>query len=306
MTALLVNAVAAATPLIFVALAGVIAERAGVLSFNLEGYMLVGAFAAVAVSHTQGKGAGLAAAALAGSLLALIHAYLCISARVNQIISGLALNLFALGVTGFVNSLVFAPGSTGMQVPAFSTLEIPGLSSIPVLGRALFDQSPFTYAAAVLVVAVAVYLRRTPGGLALHAAGEHPAAADARGISVTRVRYGATITSGLLAGIGGAALSIGLVDSFVENMTAGRGYIALAAVVFAGWRPLVAAAACLLFGLADAAQVWANVLNVSIPGELLATAPYVATLVALVALGRRGRAPAALGRSYIRGQLQRQ
>jgi simple sugar transport system permease protein len=303
MTALLVNAVAAATPLVFVALGGVIAERAGVLSFNLEGYMLVGAFAAVAVSHTQGRGAGLAAAAAAGAAVALIHAYLCISARLNQIISGLALNLFALGITGFLNSLVFEEGETGMQVPAFSTVEIPGLVSIPVVGRALFDQTPFTYAAAVLVVVVVLYLRRTRGGLALHAAGEHPAAADARGISVTRVRYLATVASGVLAGIGGAALSIGLVDSFVENMTAGRGYIALAAVVFAGWRPLLAATACLLFGLADAAQVWANVLDVSIPGELLAMAPYVVTLVALVALGRRGRAPAALGVSYARGQI---
>jgi general nucleoside transport system permease protein len=149
---------------------------------------------------------------------------------------------------------------------------------------------------------IVVYLRRTRSGLSLHAVGEHPAAADARGISVTRVRYAATVVSGLLAGIGGAALSIGVVDSFVENMTAGRGYIALAAVVFAGWRPLLAVAACLLFGLADAAQVWANVLNVHVPFELLATAPYVVTIVALVALGRRGRAPAALGLSYARGR----
>jgi ABC-type uncharacterized transport system permease subunit len=301
-TALLVNAVAAATPLIFVALGGLIAERAGVMSVSLEGYMLVGAFAAVAVSHNNGIWAGVAAAAAAGTVLALMHAYLSITARINQIISGLALNLFALGMTGFLNSFVFGHGKTGTQVPAFSTLKIPVLSSIPVIGPAFFHQMLFTYVAAVAVVAIAVYLRRTRGGLELHAVGENPAAADARGISVTRVRYASTAFSGFLAGIGGAALSIGVVDSFVENMTAGRGYIALAAVVFAGWRPLLAVAACLLFGLADAAQVWANVLNVNVPFELLATAPYVVTVIALIALGRRGRAPAGLGLSYVRGQ----
>jgi simple sugar transport system permease protein len=302
-TTLLVNTVAAATPLIFVALGGLIAERAGVMSFNLEGYMLVSAFAAVAVSHYQGRWAGLAAGAAAAAAVALIHAYLCISARLNQIISGLALNLLALGITGFLNSLVFGHGAAGTEVPAFSTLAIPGLSSLPVAGPALFDQTPFTYLAVLLVVGVVFYLRKTRSGLALHSVGEHPAAADARGISVTRVRYGATLASGLIAGIGGAALSIGLVNSFVENMTAGRGYIALAAVVFAGWRPLLAVAACLLFGLADAAQVWANVLNVNVPHEFLATAPYIVTLIALTILGRRARAPGGLGMSYVRGQL---
>jgi ABC-type uncharacterized transport system permease subunit len=301
MTELLVNAVAAATPLIFVALGGLIAERAGVMSVSLEGYMLVGAFSAVALSHSHGIWAGVAAAALSGTVLALMHAALSIHGRLNQIISALALNLFALGITGFLNSFIFGEGRTGTQVPAFSNLEIPGLSSIPTIGPAFFDQLPFTYAAAVVLVVIVVYLRRTRGGLALHAVGEHPAAADARGIPVNRVRYAATAVSGALAGIGGAALSIGLVDSFVENMTVGRGYIALAAVVFAGWRPLLAVAACLLFGLADAAQVWANVLNVKVPFELLATAPYVVTVIALVALGRRGRHPAALGQPFIRG-----
>ncbi|HEV7771905.1 MAG TPA: ABC transporter permease [Conexibacter sp.] len=302
MTALLVDAIAAATPLIFVALGGLLAERAGVMSVSLEGYMLVGAFAAVAVSHTHGQWAGLLAAAVAGTTLALAHAYLCIGARLNQIVSGLALNLFALGITGFVNSLVFGEGRTGTQVPAFSALRIPGLADIPLIGPALFDQTLFTYAIFPLLAAIVIYLRRTRSGLALHAVGEHPAAADARGIPVNRVRYAATAVSGLLAGVGGAALSIGLVSSFVENMTQGRGYIALAAVVFAGWRPLLAVAACLLFGVADAAQVWANVLNVDVPFELLATAPYVVTVVALVILGRRGRHPAALGIPYVRGQ----
>jgi general nucleoside transport system permease protein len=302
MTSLLVTAFGDAAPLILVALGGLIAERAGVMSISLEGYMLTGAFAAVAVSHSHGHWAGLGAAALAGMVLALIHAFLSIAGRINQIISGLALNLFALGATGFLNDVVFGSGQTGAQVPAFSTVRIPGLASIPVVGKILFNQTPFLYAAAVVLVLVVVYFRRTSSGLALHAVGEHPAAADARGISVVRTRYAAVAVSGVLAGIGGAALSIGLVDSFVENMTAGRGYIALAAVVFAGWRPLGAAAACLLFGLADAGQVWANVLNVHVPFQLLAMTPYVVTIVALIGLGRRGRAPSALGLIFVRGQ----
>jgi ABC-type uncharacterized transport system permease subunit len=301
-TSLLVTAVAAAIPLILAAMGGIVAERAGVLSIGLEGYMLVGAFAAVAVSNGHGMWLGVLAAAIAGTLVALVHAYLSVTARVNQIISGLALNLFALGITGFLNSIVFGQGQTGKQVDAFSHVRIPGLASIPVVGPAFFDQTPFAYLAAVVVAAVAIYLRRTRSGLALHAVGELPAAAGARGISVVRVRYAATAMSGLLAGIGGAALSIGVVNSFVENMTAGRGYIALAAVVFAGWRPLPAAVACLVFGLADAAQVWANVLNVDVPFELLATVPYVVTVIALIALGRRGRAPGALGQAFVRGQ----
>lgn len=302
MTTMLATALADAAPLILVALGGLLAERAGVMSISLEGYMLAGAFAAVAVSNSSGIWAGVAAAACAGLAFALLHGVLSITLRVNQIISGLALNLLALGATGYVNTLVFGQGQAGKQVPAFSTYRIPGLGSIPGVGNILFNQTPFTYFAAVLLVVIVVYLRRTRSGLSLHAVGEHPAAADARGISVWRTRYVAVAVSGVLAGIGGAALSIGVVDSFVENMTAGRGYIALAAVVFAGWRPIGAAAACLLFGLADAAQVWANVYNIHVSGELLDMAPYVVTIIALVGVGRRGRAPAALGLAYTRGQ----
>ena len=301
MTTFLNNGVADAIPLILVALGGIIAERAGVMSVSLEGYMLCGAFAAVAVSHTHGMWLGLAAAAAAGTVLGLFHGFLSITARVNQIISGLAINLFALGLTGYLNTVVFGQGHTGEQVPAFSSLKIPALGSIPIVGSALFDQTGFAYAAVVLVVIVALYLRYTRSGLALHAVGEMPSAAEARGISVVRTRYAATAVSGLLAGIGGAALSIGVVNSFVENLTAGRGYIALAAIVFAGWRPIIAAAACLVFGLAEAAQVSLNVLNVNVPTDLLALAPYVVTVAALVILGRRGRSPGALGLAFVRG-----
>ena len=301
MTSLLITAVADATPLILVALGGLIAERAGVMSISLEGYMLAGAFAAAAVSNSSGIWAGVAAAAGAGLIFALAHGFLSITARINQIITGLALNLLALGATAYANSLVFGV-QNGKEVPSFASFRIPILGSIPLLGKVLFDQTVFTYFAAFVLVAVVVYFRRTRSGLSLHAVGENPAAADARGITVGATRYRAVAVSGVLAGLGGAALTIAVGNSFVDNVTQGRGYIALAAVVFAGWRPLGAAAACLLFGLANAAQAWANVFNVHISSELLAMAPYLVTIVALTALGRRGRAPAGLGLAYIRGQ----
>lgn len=301
MTSLLITSIADATPLILVALGGLIAERAGVMSISLEGYMLAACFAAAAVSNTSGIWLGAAAAAVVGLVFALTHGFLSITARINQIISGLALNLLALGATGYANTLVFGV-QTGKQVPAFGTYRIPVLGSIPLLGKVLFDQTVFTYFAAVLLVAVVVYFRRTRSGMSLHAVGENPAAADARGILVQRTRYRAVAISGVLAGLGGAALTIAVGNSFVDNVTQGRGYIALAAVVFAGWRPLGAAAACLLFGLADAAQAWANVFNVHVSSDLLAMAPYVVTIIALTTIGRRGRSPGALGIAYVRGQ----
>lgn len=301
MTSLLITAVADATPLILVALGGLIAERAGVMSISLEGYMLAAAFAAAAVSNSSGIWPGVAAGAAAGLIFALAHGFLSITARINQIIAGLALNLLALGATAYANTLVFGV-QNGKEVPSFANFRIPLLGSIPLLGKVLFDQTVFTYFAAVVLVAVVVYFRRTRSGLSLHAVGENPAAADARGISVRRTRYRAVAVSGLLAGLGGAALTIAVGNSFVDNVTQGRGYIALAAVVFAGWRPLGAAAACLLFGLANAAQAWANVFNVHISSELLAMAPYLVTIIALTALGRSGRAPSALGLAFIRGQ----
>lgn len=301
MNELVFNTIAAATPLIFVALGGIIAERSGVMSISLEGYMLMGAFTAVAVASAVGPWIGLLGAALAGAALAMVHAVLCISGRINQIISGLAINIFALGLTGFLNSFVFGEGRAGTQVPAFSPVEIPVLSDIPAVGSALFDQTAFFYAAVILAAVVSFSFWKTRPGLTLHAVGEHPAAAEARGVSVFSHRYVAVGISGFLAGIGGAALSIGLLDSFVDNMTAGRGYIALAAIVFGAWRPLLAVGACLLFGLADAAQASASALSINLPFELLAMTPYVVTIVALIILGRRGRAPGGLGIPFERG-----
>jgi simple sugar transport system permease protein len=301
-TGLLVAAVASTTSLLLAALGGVVAERAGVFSIGLEGYMLCGAFAAVAVSDSGGRWAGLFAAIGAGAAIAAIHALLSIGLRVNQIVSGITLNILALGATGFFNQAIFGIASSQHKVAGFGNWAIPGLSGIPYAGRALFDQNVFTYLAAGLLVAVAVFLHRTRAGLALRAVGEYPLAAEARGIPVVKTRTAAVLFSGGAAGLGGAMLSIGQIDSFVSNMTSGRGYIALAAVIFAGWRPVGAAVACALFGLADASQIWADVLGIALPYQVLAMAPYVVTLLALTLLKRRSAMPGALGVPFVREQ----
>jgi simple sugar transport system permease protein len=299
-TALLVAAVVSTTSLLLAALGGVIAERAGVFSIGLEGYMLSGAFAGFAVSASSGRWAGLAAAAGAGALIALIHAVLCVTMRLNQIVAGIVLTILALGATTFANEAIFGIESSQVSVSGFGNWAIPLLSDIPVVGPALFDQTLFTYLAVVLLALVTLFLRRSRRGLAVRAVGEYPSAAEARGISVVRTRYAAVIASGVLAGLGGAVLSLAVVNSFTANMTNGRGFVALAAVIFARWQPLGAAAACLLFGLADASQTWANVLGVDLPAEVLATAPYLVTVIALALMPGRSGMPRALGVPYVR------
>lgn len=300
MTALLIAAVVSTTSLLLAALGGVIAERAGVLTIGLEGYMLSGAFAAAAVSASLGRWAGLFAAIAAGAAIAGIHAVLCVTMRVNQIVAGVVLNILALGATTFFNQAIFGLSSSQTKIDGFGNWAIPLLHRIPYIGPAFFDQTLFTYISGVLLVMVVVFLRRTRRGLALRAVGEFPLASEARGISVARTRYAAVAVSGMLAGLGGAMLSLGEVGSFVANMTNGRGYIALAAVIFARWQPLGAAAACGLFGLADASQVWANVLGVNLSADILSTAPYVVTVLALTLLPRRSGMPRALGVPYVR------
>jgi general nucleoside transport system permease protein len=301
-TALLIAAVVSTTSLLLAALGGVIAERSGVLTIGLEGYMLSGAFAAVAVSASLGRWAGLIAAIAAGSAIAGIHAVLCVTMRVNQIVAGVVLNILALGATTFFNQAIFGLSSSQTRIDGFGSWAIPLLHRIPYIGPAFFHQTLFTYISGVLLVVVVVFLRRTRRGLALRAVGEFPLASEARGISVARTRYAAVAVSGMLAGLGGAMLSLGDVGSFVANMTNGRGYIALAAVIFARWQPLGAAAACALFGLADASQVWANVLGVNLSADILSTAPYLVTVLALTLLPRRSGMPRALGVPYVREQ----
>jgi len=301
------------TPLLFAALGELLAERSGVLNLGVEGMMLVGAvmgFWAVqrfdAAEGVSLAGA-LAVAAVAGAGMGLIHAFLVITLRANQIVSGLALTIFAgaAGLSSYLGNDLNLSGSPAEH--AFSGLDIAGLGDLPVLGPILFDQSALVYLSWLLVLAIGVYLARTRPGLNLRAVGESPASADAMGIDVTAYRYTHTLLGGALAGIGGACFSLQITPQWVGGLTGGAGWIAVALVIFAFWRPDLCLVGAYLFGAFSAlpstlqARGWLT----SIPSEVFSSLPYVMTVVVLVAVSsgaarRRLGAPAALGVPYVR------
>jgi simple sugar transport system permease protein len=285
--------------LLLPALGGVISERSGVVNIAMEGMMLAGAFAAV-VSDLAWHNPWLAAlvAILAGGLMALIHAVISIRFRADQIISGIAINIFAAGMTTFLLDRIYGVEGIGHVPPnaLLPTLNIPGLDQIPFLGLALFQQNIVVYVAIIVLILSNVVLFRTRLGLRIRAVGEHPQAADTAGINVYALRYGAVITSGLLSGLAGAFLSIGIVNTFVANMTGGRGYIALAAMIFGKWTPYGAAIACLIFGLGTAIYDSNSTLHFS--PYLLNMLPYVLTLAVLAGLVGKSVPPAADGIPY--------
>ena len=295
--AILASTLRNATPLIFAALGGMFSERSGVVNIGLEGLMLISAFAGAVGSFYSGSAlVGLLTALGAGLLFALIHAVMCITFEADQIISGTAINLLALGGTGFLMVEFFGSGGTTPRVSSFEPLRIPGLADIPVVGPALFEQSLLVYLMYLLVPLAYFVVFRTPFGLRLRASGEVPEAVDTAGVSVTRMRYFGVALSGLLAAFGGAYLSMSLLSAFTENMTTGRGFIALAALIFGRWNPIGAAAAALLFGLAQA--VTFRVAQDAIPIEFVQMFPYVLTIVVLAGFGGRAIAPSALGKPY--------
>ena len=294
---LLASTIRNATPLVFAALGGMFSERSGVVNIGLEGLMLISAFAGVVGAFLSGSAVvALAFALAAGLVFALIHALMCVTFEADQIISGTAINLLALGGTGFLMVSVFGAGGTSPRVEGFGEVPIPLLSSIPVVGPALFSQSVLVYLMYVMVPVTFFVLFRTPFGLRLRATGESPEAVDMAGISVGRMRYYGVALSGLLASLGGIYLSMGILSAFTENMTGGRGFIALAALIFGRWHPIGAAGAALLFGFALAVTISAP--QEVIPNEFLQMIPYVLTIVALAAFGGRAIAPAAIGKPY--------
>ena len=269
------------TPVVLAALGGVVSERAGVVNIGLEAMMLGGAFASVAIAQATGSVlTGVVGGVLAGALIGLLHAALTQSLRVPHILSGVGLNLLVLGLTTFGLRQIEAGGGT---------LASPG--KLPL--------EPLVVLAALLVALVGWTLARTPLGLRLRACGENPDAARSAGVAVGRLRYGAVTTSGALAGLGGTVLALAVQEVFLENMTAGRGYIALAAVIFGRWNPLGAAGAALFFSLGVAGEITLQTLGLSriIPPDFLTLLPYVLTLIALAGLAGRSAAPAALGRT---------
>jgi len=289
----------AAALLLLPALGGVISERSGVVNIAMEGMMLTGAFFAV-VADLAWHNPWLAALVgiLAGGMMALIHAVVSIRFRADQIVSGIAINIFAAGLTLFLVQRIFGLQDVGHvgQSELLPYINVPVLDQIPFLGRVLFQQNVVVYAAIVLLVVVQLMLFRTRLGLRIRSVGEHPQAADTAGINVYAIRYGAVITSGLVSGLAGAFLAIGISNTFVPNMTDGRGYIALAAVIFGKWTPIGAFVACLIFGFGQAIYDANSVIHVS--QYLLSMLPYILTLVVLAGVVGRSIPPAADGVPY--------
>lgn len=287
-----------AVPLLFAALGGIFSERSGVINIGLEGMMISGTFGAYLGSYLTGSPwAGAVAGMLAGGLMGLLFALMTIRFRGDQVVLGTGINIFALGLASFFYRAMYRAG-VPQQVTGFEAWPIPGLSKIPVLGPIFFNHVPLVYIAYVLVPLVTYILFRTTWGLKLRGVGEYPRAAETAGINVGLVRHIAVTFSGVLAGLGGAFLSIGSLSAFTEGLVAGRGFIALAAVIFGRWRPLTTAAACLLFGTADALQLRLQGLGIAIPYEFLLMFPYVLTFITFVLFVDRTSAPAALGQPY--------
>jgi simple sugar transport system permease protein len=300
---LLASMIRLATPLILAALGGMYSERSGVINIALEGIMLSGAFTAAAVTvFTHNPWIGMLAAMIAGLLVAGIHAVASIQFKANQVVVGTAINIMFIGVPALVSGALFESTGSTPQLPREQTLpdwNIPVIDRIPLLSQLLSGHKPIVYIA-LLAVPVSYYvLFRTRFGLRLRAVGENPEAADTAGVSVARMRYAGVLLSGVLAGLGGAYLSIGQNSLFTRNMTAGRGFIALAALIFGKWHPVGAFLACLLFGLADAVAIRMQGV-VNIPVQFIQIIPYVLTLVVLAGFIGRATPPRAIGTPYVK------
>jgi general nucleoside transport system permease protein len=302
-SALLAAMLRYATPLLFAAIGGLFSERSGVVNIGLEGMMLTGAFFGILGADKTGSWElGLAVGIVAGGALALLYAVWAIHLRVDQIIGGTAVNFIALGLTGYLFVDIYGDQGTP-EIASVPDVHLSFLQPIPLVGDVFGQLNLLTWVALALVAVSAVVIFRTPAGLRLRAVGEFPRAAETMGISVFVTRYAAVVASGMLAAAGGAYLSIGFVDSFNQNMTAGRGFIALAALIFGNWRPLGAAGACLLFGfstaLAQRLAVYSQHGGIQID-VLFQALPYVLTLVAVAGVIGRSIPPAAVGTPYRR------
>jgi general nucleoside transport system permease protein len=299
---LIASTIRLSTPLILAALGGLYSERSGVINIALEGMMLAGAFtAAVFTVYTQNPWIGLLAAIVAGLLVAAIHALATINFRADQVVSGTAINILFLGVPALLSGAFFDSTGATPQLPRDQVLPdftIFNPERWPVLGS-IFNQKPLVYLALVLVAVTFYVLYRTPFGLRLRAVGENPEAADTAGVSVIKMRYAGVLISGVLAALGGAYLSIGQNSLFTRNMTAGRGFIALAALIFGKWDPVGALFACLLFGFAEAVAIRMQG-TVNIPNQFIQMIPYILTMVVLAGLIRRATPPRALGVAYVK------
>jgi simple sugar transport system permease protein len=300
LTGMLSSSLVRATPIALAALCGVISERSAVINIGIEGIMLIAAqIAVVTASITKNLYLGLIAALLIGGLIAAFHAFLVIRFKVDQIVSGVAINIFGVGMTSFISSR-FLEKNTDLlnNSGVFPVMSTPGFSKIPVLGPVVFENNIVIYLTILLIIFMHILLFYTPWGLRTRAVGEHPKAADTLGVNVYLVRYVNVIFGGVIAGLGGAYFTIGSVGRFDEVMTSGKGFIGLAAMIFGKWNPIGAYAASLIFGFADSLQVRLQILRVPIPSEFLLMAPYIVTMIILTGVVGRAIPPAADGQPY--------
>jgi ABC-type uncharacterized transport system permease subunit len=289
-----------ATPLIFGAMGGILSERSGVINIGLEGMMLTGAFFGIFGADLTGSWfLGILAGVAAGAVMGLVHAFVSIQLRADQVVSGTGINIIALGITGYVFIYHYGDQGTPSDIPRVPNVTLPGIQDISFVGEAIGNLNLLTWAALLLVPLLTLFLFRTRGGLRLRSIGEKPRAADSLGLPVLRTRYLAVTASGALAALGGVFLSIALLGSFNENMTAGRGFIALAAVIFGGWRPWGALAGALLFGFSTALAQRLPAFSES-TAVLFQALPYVLTLVVVAGVIGRSRPPAAIGVPYVK------
>ena len=302
-TGLLQGAIMLSVPLIFGSMAGLLCEKSGVINIAIEGQLLFAAFAAAAVaSVTHYVFYGMIAAPIAGGLVSLILAYFSIRFQVDQVILGFVINVLVLGLTNFFYATLLIPyESNWNNGSSFSTIPIPLLSKIPIIGPTIFNQTIIVYLMYVFVIFIQIALFKTRWGLRTRAVGELPIAADSVGVDVNKLRFRNVILAGMVAGTGGAYFTIGTVGSFSQNMTAGAGFIALACLIFGKWTPRGAITAALFFGFANNLQGNLSIIGVGIPSEFMLMVPYVATIIAVSGVVGRVRAPAADGIPYSRG-----
>jgi general nucleoside transport system permease protein len=300
LTGMLQATVVRAVPIALGGLAGVLSERVAVVNIAIEGMLLAGAFTGALFGSLLGGFGGLAAAVAVGGLFGFILAALVVTYRVDQIIAGVVINMFVLGITSYVSSQVYQEYRFLNNAPVFSPVKIPILGDIPVIGPALFQQNIFVYGAVIMVAVATYYLFYTRHGLRARAVGENPKAADTLGINVYRTRYLNVTVAGMVAGFGGAWFTLGSVGRFDEGMSGGRGYIGLAAMIVGRWHPVGALMAALVFGFADSLQQKLALLQTPIPSEFLAMTPYLATMILVAGLIGRARPPAADGKAYVK------
>lgn len=301
LTALLVASVRMATPLTLAGLGETFSEKSGILNIGLEGIMLSGAFFSfISAYYSQSILLGLIGGCLGGIFISMIHGYLSIRLNVDQTIAGLALNFLALGLTSFFFLMAFGRTTDLPECPVVHRIAIPLLSDIPVIGPAFFNQDSFIYLTFLLVALCYIVLQRTEWGINIQATGEHPRAADAAGISVSGTRYRAALLNGVFGGLGGSYLTLALLGFFMENITSGKGYIALVVVILGRRHPVGVLMAAILVGAADALQFRMQTMGFGIPSQVYNMFPYVITVLVLLFSIGKNRTPAALGEPYIR------